>query len=216
MYMCAIRAMLDQREPPRCRGLELEVSAPRDRLEALKNRARTSHYHSHDCVITPHSRCPTCLYIYSYLVYQIAAPRTDEFTYLGLGLTVYSRAWMYEGKHLPLVKGLGVIAIEKDGTDLMKAIQERKRVMRELERERRRRNGGDLDDGFDDQDVIDDDDDFDLVEELFGDNETSGDDASALAEKNPLGSVGKPRLPLLPVFTLGTLGFILGRLLCGS
>lgn len=37
--------MLDQREPPRCRGLELEVGAPRDRVEALKNRARTSFRH---------------------------------------------------------------------------------------------------------------------------------------------------------------------------
>lgn len=136
---------------------------------------------------------------------MLAAPRTDEFTYLGLGLTVYSRAWMYEGKHLPLVKGLGVIAIEKDESELMKAIEERKRVMRELERERRRRNG-DLDDGFDDQDDGDDDDDFDLVEELFGDDQVSGDDATALAEKNPLASVGKPRLPpLLPMFTLGTM-----------
>lgn len=119
---------------------------------------------------------------------------------------------MYEAKHMPLVKGLGVIAFEQDASAVMKAIEKRKRVRRELERERRRQRGGDIQDT--DVDDYDDDDDFDLVEELFGDDDdddsvdesatSSGTDASALVEKTPLAGVGKPRLPpLLPVFTVG-------------
>lgn len=131
-----------------------------------------------------------------------AAPRTDDFTYLGIGVSVYSRAWMYEAKHLPLVKGLSVIAVEKDEDDLMKAIEERKRVMRELERERRRRRGEDEDDDDVDDDD-DDDDDFDLVEEIFG-GDDKGVGGDALAERDPLSAVGKPRFPpLLPTFTVG-------------
>uniref|UniRef100_K3X989 Uncharacterized protein n=1 Tax=Globisporangium ultimum (strain ATCC 200006 / CBS 805.95 / DAOM BR144) TaxID=431595 RepID=K3X989_GLOUD len=167
------KEMLDMREPPRCKGLELEVGAPRDRMETMKKRA--------------------------------PPVRNDAFTFLGIGVSVYSRAWMYEGKHLPAVKGLGVIAIEDDqDSDLMKAIEERKRIMRELEKERRRRQHGDVDDGDDDE-FDDDDDDFDLVEELFGDDRESAD-APALLEKDPLASVGKPRLPpVLPTVTFGEL-----------
>lgn len=32
--------MLDQREPPRCKGLEIEVGAARERVDHFKNRAR--------------------------------------------------------------------------------------------------------------------------------------------------------------------------------
>ncbi|TYZ67378.1 hypothetical protein PybrP1_009099 [[Pythium] brassicae (nom. inval.)] len=163
------KAMLDQREPPHCKGIEVEVGAARERVDAFKR--------------------------------QAPAPRDDAFTFLGLGISVYSRAWMHEGKHLPLVKGIGVIAVEKDGSDVMKAIEDRKRVMREIERERRRARGDEPPD--DDRDNRDDsDDDFDLVEELFGgDDEGVGGDA--LAERDPLSAVGKPRFPpLLPTFTL--------------
>lgn len=66
-YTCVNRAMLDQREPPRCRGLELEVGAPRDRVEALKNRARTSYIHTSIAnmqyvysFMSTHSNC-TCI-----------------------------------------------------------------------------------------------------------------------------------------------------------
>lgn len=111
---------------------------------------------------------------------------------------------MYEGKHLPLVKGLGVIAIEKDDSDIMKAIEERKRVRREIER--RHAKGDEPLDGDDYDDDGDDDDDFDLVEELFGDDDGVGGDA--LAERDPLSAVGKPRFPpLLPTFTLGASGW---------
>lgn len=35
------RAMLDQREPPHCKGLEIEVGAARERVDAFKRQART-------------------------------------------------------------------------------------------------------------------------------------------------------------------------------
>ncbi|KAF1785273.1 Ankyrin repeat-containing domain [Phytophthora cactorum] len=92
---------------------------------------------------------------------RAAHPRKDDFTFIGVGLSAYSPAWMEEGKHLPYVKGLGIIAVHTDNDDLMKQIEERKH-------------------GDDDDDLVEDEDDDDLFD--FDDGEAT-DDGQALVEK---------------------------------
>ncbi|RLN95704.1 hypothetical protein BBJ28_00025389 [Nothophytophthora sp. Chile5] len=148
------RAMWTERQVPQCKGLQVDFSASRERLQELKNRA--------------------------------PRPRQDDFTFMGLGLSVYSREWMEEGEHMPSVKGLGVIAIHTDNEELMKRIEERKRIKRELQK-----NAGDR--GDTEEDDQDDEDDEDGLFD-FDEGEAT-DDGQALVENEVVPSMKKPRGP---------------------
>ncbi|KAG3107642.1 hypothetical protein PI124_g13377 [Phytophthora idaei] len=121
---------------------------------------------------------------------RAAHPRKDDFTFIGVGLSAYSPAWMEEGKHLPYVKGLGIIAVHTDNDDLMKQIEERKRIKRELQKNAG--NRGDLQDGDDDDDLVEDEDDDDLFD--FDDGEAT-DDGQALVENEVVRGLKTPRGP---------------------
>ncbi|KAG7392444.1 hypothetical protein PHYBOEH_006385 [Phytophthora boehmeriae] len=152
------KAMWKARQSPECKGIQVDFSASRDRLQELRDRA-------------PH-------------------PRQDEFSFMGIGLSVYSKEWMEEGKHMPYVKGLGIIAVHTDNDELMKRIEERKRIKRELRKNAGRR--GDLQDGDEDTQVEDDEDIDDLFE--FDDGDTA-DDGQALVEEVVPPTMTKPRNP---------------------
>ena len=125
--------------------------------------------------------------------FMTASSRKDNFTFMGVGLSLYSPEWMEEGKHLPYVKGLGVIAIHVDKEELMKRVEERKRIKRELQKTTG--NRGDLQDGHDsenDDDVLVEDDDDDLFG--FGDSEVT-DDGHALVESEVVRGLKTPRGP---------------------
>jgi hypothetical protein len=111
---------------------------------------------------------------------------------MGVGLTVYSPEWMEEGKHLPYVRGVGVIAVHTDNDELMKQIEERKRIKRELQKNAG--NRGDLQDGNDpdDDDLVEDNGDDDLFD--FDDGETT-DEGQALVENEVVRGLKKPRGP---------------------
>ena len=122
-----------------------------------------------------------------------APPRKDNFTFMGVGLSLYSPEWMEEGKHLPYVKGIGVIAIHMDNDELMKRIEERKRIKRELQRNTG--NRGDLQDGVDadndEEDLVEDDDD-----DLFGfEDSEATDEGQALVESDVVPGLKTPRGP---------------------
>uniref|UniRef100_A0AAV1VJN8 Uncharacterized protein n=1 Tax=Peronospora matthiolae TaxID=2874970 RepID=A0AAV1VJN8_9STRA len=156
------KAMWKARQSPECKGLQVEFSTSRERLQEMRERA--------------------------------APPRKDNFTFMGVGLSVYSPEWMEEGKHLPYVKGLGVIAIHVDKDELMKRVEERKRIKRELQKNAGKRRG-DLQDGHDsedDDDVLVEDDDDDLFG--FGDTEVT-DDGHALVESEVVRGLKTPRGP---------------------
>ncbi|GMF61836.1 unnamed protein product [Phytophthora fragariaefolia] len=112
---------------------------------------------------------------------------------MGIGLSIYSPEWMEEGKHLPYVKGVGVIAVHTDNDELMKQIEERKRIKRELQKNAG--NKGDLQDGADlddDDDLVDDQGDEDLFD--FDDGEAT-DDGQALVENEVVRGLKTPRGP---------------------
>ncbi|TDH66676.1 hypothetical protein CCR75_008740 [Bremia lactucae] len=117
-------------------------------------------------------------------------PRKEEFTFIGVGLSAYSSEWMKEGTHLPFVKGVSIIAIHTEVNDeLMKHIEERKRIKRELQKNAG--NRGDLQDGGSD-DLIDDNDDDDT----FGyEDEEAVDDGQALVESEVVHGLKTPRGP---------------------
>jgi len=125
-------------------------------------------------------------------ILDAAHPRKEEFTFMGVGLTVYSPEWMEEGKHLPYVRGVGVIAVHTDNDELMKQIEERKRIKRELQKNAG--NRGDLQDGNDpdDDDLVEDNGDDDLFD--FDDGETT-DEGQALVENEVVRGLKKPRGP---------------------
>ncbi|KAE8898371.1 hypothetical protein PF005_g2610 [Phytophthora fragariae] len=152
------KAMWRERRRPECRGLQVDFSTSRERLQEMRESA--------------------------------AHPRKDDFTFMGFGLSVYSSEWMEEGKHLPYVKGVGVIAIHTDNDELMKQIEERKRIKRELQKNAG--NRGDLQDGNDDDDLVDDEDDEDLFD--FDDGEAT-DDGQALVENEVVRGLKTPRGP---------------------
>jgi hypothetical protein len=99
---------------------------------------------------------------------------------------------MEEGKHLPYVRGVGVIAVHTDNDELMKQIEERKRIKRELQKNAG--NRGDLQDGNDpdDDDLVEDNGDDDLFD--FDDGETT-DEGQALVENEVVRGLKKPRGP---------------------
>lgn len=113
---------------------------------------------------------------------------------MGVGLSVYSPEWMEEGKHLPYVKGIGVIAIHTDNDELMKKIEEHKRIKRELQKNAGKR--GDLQDGNetedDDEDLGEDDDDDGLFDFEGGE---ATDDGHALVESEVVRGLKTPRGP---------------------
>ncbi|GLD98927.1 hypothetical protein PINS_up007645 [Pythium insidiosum] len=112
-------------------------------------------------------------------------PRPDNFSLYGVGLSVYTREWAAKGDRMPIVRGLGLMVVQSEPEDLMKRIEEQKRVRRELQRRLR---------GEQDNEQLEDDDDEldeDLVED-FGD-----DDAAGLVEKGPIGA-NMPKRPQLP------------------
>ena len=89
---------------------------------------------------------------------------------------------MKRGDCLPLIKGFGLMVVQNDPEDLMKEVERRKRIKREL--------------------------DDDLVEEL--DDDTLGSQAglepAGLMEKRPLSAMPKPEYPpVVPTMTWGTL-----------
>ncbi|KAG7382544.1 hypothetical protein PHYPSEUDO_004743 [Phytophthora pseudosyringae] len=110
----------------------------------------------------------------------------------GVGLSVYSPEWMEEGKHLPYVRGIGVIAVHTDNDELMKQIEERKRIKRELQKNAG--NRGDLqdDNDQDDGDLVEDNGDDDLFD--FDDGEAT-DEGQALVENEVVRGLKKPRGP---------------------
>ncbi|RLN52818.1 hypothetical protein BBJ29_000772 [Phytophthora kernoviae] len=116
----------------------------------------------------------------------------DNFTFIGVGLSVYSPEWMEEGKHLPYVRGIGVIAVHMDNDELMKQIEERKRIKRELQKNAG--NRGDLqdDNDEDDGDLVEDNGDDDLFG--FDDGEAT-DEGQALVENEVVRGLKKPRGP---------------------
>lgn len=100
---------------------------------------------------------------------------------------------MEEGKHLPYVRGVGLIAVYTDNDELMKQIEERKRIKRELQKNAG--NRGDLQDGNepdDDDDLVEVDDDEDLFD--FDDGEAT-DDGQALVENEVVRGLKTPRGP---------------------
>ncbi|TMW61306.1 hypothetical protein Poli38472_013769 [Pythium oligandrum] len=116
---------------------------------------------------------------------RAAKPRSDNFTLYSVGLSMYSPDWMKTGVRVPAVRGLGMMVIRTDPDELMKRMEQHKRIKRELEDENDD-DGGDL--------VID-----------FGDEDENDDDGSGLVEKGPLGSMPTrpPRLPpVLPTMSL--------------
>ncbi|KAH7487894.1 hypothetical protein KRP22_013405 [Phytophthora ramorum] len=157
------RAMWKERQSPECKGLQVDFSTSRERLQDMRERA--------------------------------APPRKDDFTFMGVGLSVYSPEWMEEGKRLPYVRGIGVIAVHTDNGELMKLIEERKRIKRELRKGVG--NRGDLQDHGDDidqeeEDVVEDKGDEDLFD--FEDGEAT-DDGQALVESEVVRGMKKPRGP---------------------
>lgn len=152
------KAMWRDRQTPECRGLQVDFVSSRERLQKLREKAGQIH------------------------------PRKEDFTYIGVGLSAYSPEWMEEGKHLPYVSGLGIIAIEDN--DFMKHIEERKRIKRELQKSAGTK--GDLQDGEDDDGIIEEDDDDDLFG--FDDGEAT-DDGQALVEVEVVRGLKTPRGP---------------------
>ncbi|OWZ23950.1 hypothetical protein PHMEG_0001083 [Phytophthora megakarya] len=153
--------MWKERRTPECKGLQVDFSTSRERLQDMRERA--------------------------------AYPRKEEFTFMGVGLSIYSREWMEEGKHLPYVKGIGVIAVHTDNDELMKQIEERKRIKRELQKNAG--NRGDLQDGNepdDDDDLMEDDDDDGLFD--FDDGETTSE-GHKLVENEVVRGLNTPRGP---------------------
>ncbi|KAI9920098.1 hypothetical protein PsorP6_015378 [Peronosclerospora sorghi] len=119
-------------------------------------------------------------------------PRKNEFTFMSIGLSFYSSQWMEDGTKLPYVKGLGVIAVHDNDNELMKQIEERKRIKRELQKNRG--SQGDLQDGSKNGD-----DDDDLVEEdtddgLFENGEVT-DEGHALVGSEVVRGLKTPRGP---------------------
>ncbi|KAL7685484.1 hypothetical protein Plhal304r1_c030g0096891 [Plasmopara halstedii] len=108
-------------------------------------------------------------------------PRKENFTFIGVGLSTYSPEWMEEGKYLPHVKGISIIAVQPDfSDDFMKHIEEHKRIKRELEKSAG--NKGDLQDGHDD--------------DLFGFNDAEAtDDGQALVESEVVRGLKTPSGP---------------------
>ncbi|KAG7380478.1 hypothetical protein PHYPSEUDO_007180 [Phytophthora pseudosyringae] len=154
------KAMWKERQGPQCKGIQVNFSTSRERLQEMRERA--------------------------------AHPRKENFTFMGVGLSVYSPEWMEEGKHLPYVRGIGVIAVHTDNDELMKKIEERKRIMRELQKNVG--NRGDLQDGTgpdDDDDLVEDKDD-DLFD--FEDGDTT-DDGQALVGNEVVRGLKTPRGP---------------------
>ncbi|KAK1942724.1 hypothetical protein P3T76_006223 [Phytophthora citrophthora] len=157
------KAMWKERRGPECKGIQVDFSTSRERLQDMRERA--------------------------------AHPRKEDFTFMGVGLSTYSPQWMEEGKHLPYVKGIGVIAVHTDNAELMKQIEERKRIKRELRRNAG--NRGDLQDGV----APDNDDTDDLVEDKgddglfdFEDGEAT-DEGQALVENEVVRGLKKPLGP---------------------
>ncbi|CAI5723581.1 unnamed protein product [Peronospora farinosa] len=155
--------MWRKRTTPECKGIQVDFSSSRERLQELRERA--------------------------------AYPRKDDFTFMGLGLSVYSPEWMEEGKHLPYVKGIGVIAIQTDTDELMKQIEEHKRIKRELQK--KTGNKGDLQDGNDTGDdeeetLVHDEEDDDFYD--FEDGKTT-DEGHALVENEVVRGLKTPRGP---------------------
>ncbi|DAZ93329.1 TPA: hypothetical protein N0F65_010795 [Lagenidium giganteum] len=123
------------------------------------------------------------------LLSRASPARQDNFHFFGFGFAGYLPGWSKEGKYMPILKGFGLVAVAQSDEDMMKVIEERKRLRRELERQRQREHG--------DLDENDDDNDDNLVSE--GDD---ADGSGALVEKGPLPSVSKPRLPAIPPMPL--------------
>ncbi|KAF1773261.1 hypothetical protein GQ600_12456 [Phytophthora cactorum] len=96
------------------------------------------------------------------------------------------------GKHLPYVRGIGVIAVHTDNDELMKQIEERKRIKRELQKNAG--NRGDLqdDNDQDDGELVEDNGDDDLFD--FDDGEAT-DEGQALVENEVVRGLKKPRGP---------------------
>ncbi|KAG6623904.1 ABC transporter F family member 3 [Phytophthora cinnamomi] len=155
------KAMWRERQGPECKGIQVDFSTSRERLQEMRERA--------------------------------AHPRKEDFTFMGVGLSVYSPEWMEEGKHLPYVKGIGVIAVHTDNDELMKQIEDRKRIKRELQKNAGNRgdlqDGNDADDG---DDLVDDQGDEDLFD--FNDGEAT-DDGQALVENEVVRGLKTPRGP---------------------
>ncbi|CAH0516059.1 unnamed protein product [Peronospora belbahrii] len=151
------KAMWKQRQTPECKGIQVNFSTSRKRLQELKDRA--------------------------------AHPRKKNFTFMGVGLSVYSPEWMDEGKHLPYVKGISVIAIQMDDNERMKEIEKRKRLKRELQKNTG--NQGDLQDG---NDTRDDGEEMGNTEEDDVDGEAT-DEGHALVESEVVRGLKTPRGP---------------------
>ncbi|EEY67133.1 uncharacterized protein PITG_04067 [Phytophthora infestans T30-4] len=136
---------------------------------------------------------------------RAAHPRKEDFTFIGVGLSAYSPSWMEEGKHLPHVKGLGIIAIHTDNDELMKQIEERKRIKRELQKNVG--NRGDLQDGDEDDELVTDEDDDELFD--FEDAEAT-DDGQALVGSEVVRGLQTPRGPAVVPASI-TLGEVKDR-----
>lgn len=97
-----------------------------------------------------------------------------------MGVSMYSPEWMEEGKHLPSVRGLGVITIRTDPDELMKRMEERKRVMRELQKQ---------------QDGVVDDREGDNRAEVFEIDDGEEEDEGAPLVERDMVPVKKPMMP---------------------
>ncbi|KAJ0399867.1 hypothetical protein P43SY_000435 [Pythium insidiosum] len=131
-------------------------------------------------------------------------PRPDNFSLYGVGLSVYRREWAEKGDRMPIVRGLGLMVVQSDPEDLMKRVEEQKRVRRELQRRLRGDQDGDQ------QEDDEEDDDEDLVED-FGD-----DDAAGLVEKGPIGASMPKRPQLPPVLPTMTFEEFMGNAVDGA
>lgn len=173
--MWAARAM------PECRGVEVKASAEREIVEKIKSHART-----HTYSLYSHSSVHYLLMIRCVLPPE--PPRHEDFSYVGMGLSMYSPKWMEEGKHMQSVRGMAFVVVRvTDEEDLMREMEERKRIKRELQKEQGER-------GEDDQDIYGLDDD--------------ADDATPLVERDMV-PVKKPMMPpVIPTpISIGTIVF---------
>lgn len=170
--MWAARAM------PECYGVEVQAAVKRSKVEESKRGARTCPYCSTSATCQPKTNALPLSLTWT------APPRREEFSFIGVGVSVYSPEWMEEGKHMPLVRGMGVITIRTDQDDLMRRMEERKRIMRELQKP----------DGADGEEDGRDDDDRDIFG-LGDEGDDDAEDAGAPLVERGMVPMKKPAMP---------------------